>query len=113
MTTAQSDEMATLQRDVAQILKASAAWLGTLCEVIRQEARMHKSFVPLADAFSTEGLRHAAALRGIADALAPLEDTRYTLSEPFLNQAMEIYHDRAQSGIEYPDQHGAGPDRHD
>jgi|SRR5271154_850235 len=101
MTTDQSEEMAMLQRDVAQILKDGAAWIGTLCEVIQQEARMHRRRPRHSDVFSKEGIRHAAALRGIADALAPLEDTRYTLPEPFLSQSMEVYHDRIRSGSEH------------
>ena len=113
MANDQSEDMAQLQRDLRQIIGAAATWIVDaieLCELCHG-ARYQDKPEPCDNC--KLGWVHNAALRGIADALTPVNDLRFTLPEPFLSQAMEVYHDRAQSGIEYPDQHGAGTHRHD
>ena len=103
---------AEFEADMRQILSAAVMWIGDMMERCRQCDVYLKHTDQKYCPDCAEGLIHAAALCGIADALTPIDEQRITLPEPFLSECMEIYHDRSQSGIEYPHLYDAGPDPH-
>ena len=109
MTPDQSEEMAMLQRDLRQKIGAAATWIVDAIELCELCHRARYQDRPEPCDHCKLGWVHNAALRGIADALTPIDDLRYTLPEPFLSKAMEVYHaERIRREHTSPD-YGVGP----